>query len=124
MSILDSSPPPFAIPSDEEVEAFVRKIAQAVADQLGADALNSPFIRSTECAQILGITPEHLCAMRARREGPPWCGEGKWVRYERTAVHEWLRNLPRHSTSVSPVEPQPNRSRVTDLWAIRRCDHE
>ncbi|WP_161851545.1 helix-turn-helix domain-containing protein [Bradyrhizobium sp. CCBAU 051011] len=124
MSILDPSPPPFAIPSDEQVEAFVRKIAQAVADQLGADTLNSPFIRSTECAQILGITPEHLCAMRARKEGPPWCGEGKWVRYERAAVHEWLRNLPRHSTPVSPAEPKSNRSCVTDLRALRRCDHE
>lgn len=124
MSILDPSPPPFAIPSNEQVETFVSKIAQAVADQLGAQALNSPFIRSTECAQILGITPEHLCAMRARGDGPPWCGEGKWVRYERAAVHEWLRNLPRHSTPALPPEPKSNRSRVTDFRALRRCDHE
>lgn len=124
MSTSDPSPPLSRFHDEKLVEALARTIAKAVADQLGGEAVLSSFIRSTECAQILGITPEHLCAMRARKDGPPWCGEGKWVRYERAAVHDWLRNLPRHSTPVSPAEPKSNRSHVTDSRAIRRCDHE
>jgi hypothetical protein len=100
MSIPDTSLPPPAFDS-EQVEVLARKIAQTVANQLGAGALNQPFIRSSECAQLLRVTPEHLCGMRARGQGPPWSGEGKWVRYERRAVLDWLRNLPRHPSSAA-----------------------
>ena len=110
MSTLGTSPPFSAFEGEEQVEAFVRRIAQAVAQQLGTRPLNSPFIRSTECAQILDITPEHLCAMRGRGEGPPWSGEGKWVRYERVAVLEWLRNLPRQP-ALQEHAPAPHHRR-------------
>ena len=65
--------------------------------RLEATAPRKPFIPSKECAQLIGVTPEHLSAMRARGEGPPWSGEGKWIRYERRAVLDWLANLPRQT---------------------------
>lgn len=86
-----------------QVEALADLIAKAVADRLGADAINTPFIRSSQCAQLLGVTPQHLCGMRARGQGPPWSGDGKWVRYERAAVIEWIRTLPRHSTALDEI---------------------
>lgn len=89
-----------AFTGQDDVEALARKIAQAIAEQLGADKLNSPFIRSSECAQLLGVTPQHLCGMRARGQGPPWSGEGKWVRYERQLVVEWIRSLSRESRAI------------------------
>jgi hypothetical protein len=98
MSIANTIPPLPPLDSERQVETFAREIAQAVADQLRASPLNSPFIRSNECAQLLGVTPQHLCGMRARGQGPPWSGDGKWVRYERAAVIEWIRNLPRQLT--------------------------
>ncbi|MCA6115468.1 hypothetical protein J6524_11250 [Bradyrhizobium sp. WSM 1738] len=106
MSKFKTSLPLPAFDGQEQVEALARTIAKAVVDQLGADAVNSPFIRSSECAQILGVTPQHLCGMRARGQGPPWSGEGKWVRYERQVVVEWIRNLPtetsaRHANETS-----------------------
>lgn len=102
MPIHTTDPIPPALSSEQAVEAFVRKLALAVAHQLSKTPLNSPFIRTSECAQLLDVTPEHLCAMRARGEGPAWSGEGKWVRYERIVVIEWLRNLPRQ-TKPNPL---------------------
>lgn len=53
------------------------------------------FVRSSECAKLLDVTPEHLCAMRRRGEGPPWSGTGRWVRYRLADVLCWLASLPR-----------------------------
>jgi hypothetical protein len=99
MSILDIVPP-LRVLNSEDIEAFARKVAQAVAHELAAGPLNSPFIRSTECAALLGVTPQHLCGMRARGHGPPWSGDGKWVRYERHVVVEWIRNLPKEAGAI------------------------
>ena len=52
-------------------------------------------------AQLIGVTPEKSCAMRARVEGPPWSGAGKWTRYERRAVLTWLADLPRDNKSLA-----------------------
>lgn len=74
------------------------QLADRLADQLVArleQQTIKPFLNSKECAELLGVTPEHLCAMRARGEGPSWSGAGKWVRYERRIAVEWLASLPR-----------------------------
>jgi len=93
MPTFDTCPP--LSPSDEkQLEALAHIIAKAIADRVVADAVSTPFIRSSQCARLLGVTPQHLCGMRARGQGPPWSGEGKWVRYERQVVVEWIRNLP------------------------------
>ena len=47
------------------------------------------------------VTPEHLCAMRARGERPPWSGAGKWTRYERRTVLIRLADLPRDNKSLA-----------------------
>jgi hypothetical protein len=57
------------------------------------------FLSSRGCADLLGVTPEHLCAMRSRGEGPPWSGEGKWVRYRRDLALRWLADLPRRPSN-------------------------
>jgi hypothetical protein len=35
--------------------------------------------------------------MRARGEGPPWSGDGKWIRYRRSEVLDWIASLPRQA---------------------------
>ena len=77
-----------------EFERLVETIVALAIARIERGALK-PFITSKECADLVGITPEHLCAMRKRGEGPPWSGAGKWTRYERAAVLAWLTNLPR-----------------------------
>jgi hypothetical protein len=72
------------------------RLAEQLLTRLGQQTIK-PFLNSKECAELLGVTPEHLCAMRARGEGPPWSGAGKWVRYERGAAFAWLSSLPRGS---------------------------
>ena len=108
---IDNSHQPTAV--SPEFEALISKVVQATITQIEAGNVLSPFIRSKECAHLIEVTPEHLCAMRARGEGPPWSGEGKWVRYERATVLAWIRNLPRQpalacsehaNTSSSHVE--------------------
>jgi hypothetical protein len=78
-----------------QIESLIERVVEATVARLEATAPRKPFITSKECAQLIDVTPEHLSAMRARSEGPPWSGEGKWIRYERRAVLDWLANLPR-----------------------------
>jgi|SRR5689334_23468913 len=76
------------------LEALIERVVERTLARLG-NPPESPFISSKQCARLLGVTPEHLCAMRARGEGPPWSGDGRWTRYERAAVLKWLADLPR-----------------------------
>jgi hypothetical protein len=84
----------------DELEALINKVVLITLAQSDVALTLTPFIRSKECARLLEVTPEHLCAMRARGDGPPWSGEGKWVRYERATVLAWIRNLPRQSAPI------------------------
>jgi hypothetical protein len=88
--------PDVAGESNSELETLIQRIVQQTLAQLDRDAA-APFINSKTCAELLGVSPEHLCAMRARGEGPPWSGDGKWIRYRRSAVLDWIATLPRHA---------------------------
>ena len=83
-----------------EIESLVERVVELTIAQINGTAVK-PFLTSRECAQLIGVTPVHLCVMRARGEGPPWSGAGKWVRYERTAVLAWLANLPQQPSASS-----------------------
>jgi hypothetical protein len=78
-----------------EFKQLVEQIVDTALTRVMSDPSLTEFINSKACATLLGVTPEHLCAMRARGEGPSWSGEGKWVRYRRDHVVAWLTNLPR-----------------------------
>ena len=78
-----------------ELKSLIERVVEETVARIESTAPRMPFIPSRECARLIGVTPEHLSAMRARGEGPPWSGKGKWIRYERRAVLEWLANLPR-----------------------------
>jgi hypothetical protein len=79
-----------------ELETLIKRVVEETIAKL-ARAKEPPFIKSTPCAELLGVSPEHLCAMRARGEGPPWSGDGKWIRYRRSDVLDWIANLPRQA---------------------------
>ena len=87
-----------AVQSNAELESLIDRLVEQTVARIGHQVLK-PFINSKECAELVGVTPEHLCAMRARGEGPPWSGAGKWTRYERGTVLAWLANLPRENKS-------------------------
>ncbi|MBR1236537.1 helix-turn-helix domain-containing protein [Bradyrhizobium sp. AUGA SZCCT0182] len=76
-----------------QFEALIERIVELTVTKVGAFESN-PFINSKACAELLGVSSEHLCAMRARGQGPPWSGEGKWIRYRRSEVVRWLDQLP------------------------------
>jgi len=86
------------ITSQTELESLVERVVEATMARINGATLK-PFLNSRECAELLGVTPEHLCAMRARGEGPSWSGAGKWVRYERTTALTWLANLPQQPSA-------------------------
>jgi helix-turn-helix protein len=77
-----------------ELDDLIERIVQKTLAQVGYADQSNPFINSKACADLTGVSPEHLCAMRARGEGPPWSGEGKWIRYRRSDVVSWLAQLP------------------------------
>lgn len=81
-----------------ELEALIQCVVQQTIAQLRQPE-PTPFINSKACAELIGVSPEHLCAMRARGEGPPWSGEGKWTRYRRADALDWIANLPRQASA-------------------------
>jgi hypothetical protein len=87
-----------AVTSHAELESLIARIVELTIARINGPALK-PFLTSRECAELIGITPVHLCSMRARGEGPPWSGAGKWVRYERDAILSWLANLPQQPSA-------------------------
>jgi hypothetical protein len=107
MSIKNLSPepnapnPPLNASVSADLEALVERVVHLTMTELGFTPAHSLFVRSSECAQILGVTPEHLCAMRGRGEGPSWSGTGRWVRYRRSDVLNWLATRPRSKPSIS-----------------------
>ena len=70
-------------------EMRLRNIAKDVDGWLGR-----PFLNNRDAAKLIGVTPVYLSAMRKDGKGPAWSGSGRWVRYERTVVEQWLRDLP------------------------------
>ncbi|MET4279700.1 hypothetical protein ABIB68_002163 [Bradyrhizobium sp. F1.2.2] len=94
MSDAGLSLPDLAGSERSELEALIERIVERTLSQIG-HLEKTPFVNSTACSELLGVTPEHLCAMRARGEGPPWSGAGKWIRYRRSDVLTWLASLPR-----------------------------
>jgi hypothetical protein len=78
-----------------DLEALIERVVEITMARIEASEPQKPFLTSRECARLIAVTPEHLCAMRNRNEGPPWSGEGKWIRYERCTVFRWLSGLPR-----------------------------
>jgi hypothetical protein len=90
---------PFEVPASFELDNLIERIVQKTLAQVGYADQSNPFINSKACAELIGVSPEHLCAMRARGQGPPWSGRGKWIRYERSAVLDWISNLP-----LKPIE--------------------
>jgi hypothetical protein len=94
MSFKQTSQPENGPEQPYELETLIERVVERTVARLEG-ALESPFISSRQCAGLLGVTPEHLCAMRARGEGPRWSGDGRWTRYERVAVLKWLGKLPR-----------------------------
>ncbi|MET4455762.1 helix-turn-helix domain-containing protein [Bradyrhizobium sp. RT3b] len=85
-----SPPPNYPLP---HLELLIERIVEATLAKAGA-LESRPFINSKACAELLGVAPEHLCAMRSRGQGPPWSGDGKWIRYRRSDVIRWLSQLP------------------------------
>ena len=88
-----TSLPLVADQSFSKLEVLIQRIVQRTLAHIDHLEQNL-FINSKSCAELIGISPEHLCAMRARGEGPPWSGTGKWVRYRRTDTLSWLAQLP------------------------------
>ena len=80
-----------------DLEALIERVVKITMARIEVSEPYKPFLTSRECARLIAVTPEHLCAMRNRGQGPPWSGEGKWIRYERCLVLRWLSNLPRQS---------------------------
>jgi hypothetical protein len=96
---------PDAVQTTLKLESLIERVVEATVARITATTPRNPFIPSKECARLIEVTPEHLCAMRARGEGPLWSGDGKWIRYERRAVLEWLANLPRRKVEHNDRAP-------------------
>lgn len=55
----------------------------------------SPALLDTEGASAyLAVSAKTLEILRSKREGPPFRRIGRSVRYEVTALNEWISHLP------------------------------
>lgn len=78
-----------------DLESLLVRTVELTLRRLGVQMQDQEVISSRQCAALLGVTPEHLSAMRARSKGPPWSGNRKWIRYRKSEVLEWLARLPK-----------------------------
>ncbi|MDE5454869.1 hypothetical protein GWE18_18865 [Bradyrhizobium sp. CSA112] len=99
MSIVNPTEASPASPADFKV--LIKLTVRETLQQLDVAGDASTFINSKDCAAMLGISPEHLSAMRARNQGPAWSGYAKWIRYRRSDVIGWLTNLPKETRNDS-----------------------
>ncbi len=96
-----------AVPTSLELDDLIERVVQKTLAQVGYADRPNPLINGKACANLIGVSPEHLCAMRARGQGPPWSGHGKWIRYDRQVVLDWISNLPHEVGSSQPI-PLPD----------------
>lgn len=101
MSEVMHATPPFTTDQTTALERIIDRAVESAFARLDKADQSNPYITSRMCAKLIRVSPEHLCAMRARHQGPNWSGEGKWIRYEREAVLKWLANLPRQKPERS-----------------------
>jgi hypothetical protein len=85
-----------AVATSLELDDPIEWVVQKMLAQVAYTHQFSPFINSKACADLIGVSPEHLCATGTLGgQGPPWSGEGKWIlRYRRSDVISWLAQLP------------------------------
>jgi len=57
------------------------------------------LLRTDEAAEILGLSPRTLEALRVRGGGPTYLKVGRLVRYDREDIDGWLEGQRRVSTS-------------------------
>lgn len=48
------------------------------------------FLDARHAAAILGTSPGVLANWRSQRRGPPYCGNGHFVRYQYSALMDWI----------------------------------
>jgi excisionase family DNA binding protein len=51
---------------------------------------DSPLLTRAEIASALSVTRDYLDHAARRGEGPPYIKFGRLIRYDRSAVSEWL----------------------------------
>jgi predicted DNA-binding transcriptional regulator AlpA len=53
-------------------------------------ARNQPLLHETQAAKLLGISPAWLQRKRWEGDGPAYIKHGRAVRYEQSAIEEWI----------------------------------
>ena len=53
-----------AVSTLPELDDLIERIVQKTLAQVGYPDPSNPFINSKACAELIGVSPEHLCAMR------------------------------------------------------------
>jgi predicted DNA-binding transcriptional regulator AlpA len=66
-----------------------------------ARALNGQqrLLTPNDAANLLRLSPSWLAKARMRGDGPPYVKLGRSVRYDESALAEWMRSRVRLSTS-------------------------
>ena len=82
--------------TEAELSQLIERAVASAFDRSLSQTTPAPFISSRECAELIGVTSEHLCAMRARGDGPPWSGRGKWISLPASPSARLARNVASH----------------------------
>ena len=63
--------------------------------------MNDQLLTTDQAAERLGVSPNHLEKLRVIGGGPGFVKLGRAVRYEPTALQDWVASCRRRSTSES-----------------------
>jgi hypothetical protein len=75
---------------------IVRTVETTVA-KLNANPLSAPrtWFNSAQASDYMSIEPGTLSLMRQRKQGPPYTGSLKLIRYKRSDLDKYLASRPR-----------------------------
>jgi predicted DNA-binding transcriptional regulator AlpA len=65
------------------------------------------YLTPKEASEICRMSESWLAKARMNGDGPPFVKFGRAVRYEVTALHEWVKTRERHSTSENDAKKRP-----------------
>jgi predicted DNA-binding transcriptional regulator AlpA len=75
--------------------------------QRGAASPRVRYLTPIEASEICRMSVSWLAKARMNGDGPPFVKFGRAVRYEETALHQWVKTRERHSTSEDDARKRP-----------------
>jgi hypothetical protein len=74
----------------QQVQESARDIRATVAAEVRRQLVRDDYLNTAAAAKFLSVSTITMASMRRRGTGPEYVGEGKWTRYKRSVLAEFI----------------------------------